>query len=75
MIQEIYQLKFLFCVTLWLIFNWIKKMQKTMATHGEYWLLFIQISQVLVYILNLCHKNKLNWGGETKLQEYELMND
>lgn len=37
-----------------------------MATHGEYWLLFIQISQVLVYILNLCHKNKLKGGGGKK---------
>lgn len=36
-----------------------KKKQKTMATHGEYWL----FPSTGIYILNLCHKNKLNWGG------------
>lgn len=39
-----------------------------MATHGEYILTFVHSTfpNTGIYILNLCHKNKLKWGKKEK---------
>lgn len=54
--------------------------KKNVENHGNTWRVLTFVHSTFpntgIYILNLCHKNKLNWGGGgTKLQEYELMNN